>query len=120
MRKTTLLGIAAALLAFISTFLPVVSGVSDNFWGSGVRGVDEFKNLMIFFMLCIGFFAFLSNKKHLAAIGTLLASLILFTLAFLLYKAAGVVKLEPGTGLYLLLASSVLGIVSSVLGFMKK
>ena len=120
MRKATLLGLGAAALAFIGTFLPVVSGHKETFWGSGEEWVEGYRNVMIFFMLAIGLFAFLANKKHLASIGTILSSIILFGLVFLIYLGAKAVSADVGTGIYMLFLSCLLGLISSILGFMKK
>ena len=123
MRKTTSLGLGAAALAFIGTFLPVASGADATFWNSGNSDVDAFLYLILFLISMIGLFSFLANKKHLFSIGTFLSALSLFSLlaaVFILAKNDGAPATVYGTGLYILLISPLIAIITSILGFMKK
>jgi hypothetical protein len=70
----------------------------------------------------MGLFSFLSNKKHLFSIGTLLFSGLLLLISLKWFRDMKESKelLTMGTGLILFLSGSALGFVSSILGFMKK
>jgi len=120
MRKTTLIGLGAAGLALIATFLPIASGLSYNFWNTEDQNWDNIRMVLLCFIAGIALFSFLSNKKHLFAIGNLFSSLLVLGLMILMFTAYKEKNLEAGTGIYLLLVSSIVGLVSSVLGFMKK
>lgn len=123
MRKTTIIGLGAAALALIATFMPIIAGNSGNFWSESDAS-NEAQNIRIVALIMISsiaVFSFLSNKKHKFAIGNLIASLLLFGSISLVLIGANLDKdYDAGSGLYLILMSSILGIISSILGFMKK
>ncbi len=121
MRKTTLLGLGAMLLIIISLFLPILSvggmsmGLSD--------GIPRGKEIMYFLIVLaalMGIFAFLANKKHLASIGTFIFAGILAAISLKWFNDASTLGASFGTGLILYVVGSLLGVISAVLGFMKK
>ncbi len=130
MRKNTMLGLGAALLVIVSTFLPMISlnapmaGMEDlgSLWKSPDEDSQTVAKMIIVLAGLMGLCSFLANKKHLFSIGTLLMSALLMLISMKWFRdineSAGIFKL--GMGLILFLVGSGLGLVSSILGFMKK
>jgi hypothetical protein len=121
MRKTTLLGLGAVLLIIISIFLPIVkTAVKSGLLFDGSREGKELGYVILVIVAIMGLFAFLANKRHLASIGTLIFAGLLCAIGGVFYSVINEEGGTMGMGLVLFLVGSILGIVSAVLGFMKK
>jgi len=130
MRKNTMIGLGAALLVIVSTFLPMISlntpmaGMEDlgSLWKSSDEDSQTVATIILVLAGLMGLCSFLSNKKHLFSIGTLIMSGLLMLISMKWFRdineSMGIFKL--GMGLILFLVGSGLGFVSSILGFMKK
>jgi len=120
MRKNTMLGLGAALLVIISTFLTLitVAGVSATVWT--LREDTTVGIVLLVIAGLMGVFSLLANKKNLASIGTLIMSAILVCIAMIWAGDAKEQGATMGIGLILLIVGSVLGFISSIMGFMKK
>lgn len=123
MRKNTMIGLGAMALVIIGTFLPLIKYLdmdSPSIWGVPERGTAVGVIVLILAGL-MGIFSYLANKKHLASIGTLIMSAILVLISMLWvgqtkeYEGASM-----GMGLILILVGSGLGLIASIMGFMKK
>ena len=128
MRKTTIIGWTAAALSALSIFLPFVIievqflGLSKSLsiWqGAELQG-EYGLALSLFGMTVLGVIcSWLAGRKHLFSIGTLLVFLFITMVACI--KLSDMYFLESaGIGLYTMILAGLTGIVSSVLGFMKK
>lgn len=127
MRKNTMIGLGAAALVIISTFLPMLSGneLAEQFssmWNGEVESNTTVATIILVLALIMALFSFLANKKHLFSIGTLIFAGLLMLISMKWFRdlndSAGMFKM--GTGLILFLIGSGLGVISSILGFMKK
>ncbi|MFM7731646.1 MAG: hypothetical protein ACKO6L_11445, partial [Flavobacteriales bacterium] len=97
-------------------------GISKSItvWDGVKMQDDNGAAIMILVMALLGaLFAFLANKKHLASIGTLIMFALITLIAFVWHGDIPEMA-SAGFGLYLMMIAGLLGIVSSVLGFMKK
>lgn len=123
MRKATLVGLSAAALMIIATFLGYaeVLGMKLSFWNLPMIGKGR-AIIVIVFGLLTALFAFLSNTKHLNGIGTLIFGLLGLLIAFVWLGdvAKGGEAAKAGIGIYVFLFGSILALVSGVLAFMKK
>lgn len=115
-------GLAATAIVVISVFLPMLSvgGVGVGLFDGGDRQGKEIAYVIIVLALIMGAFSFLANKKHLASIGTFIFAGLLSALSIKWFNDAGSLGASFGTGMIMYLVGSVLGLVSSVMGFMKK
>ncbi len=130
-----MIGLGAALLVIVSTFFPMISGNDlaeelSSLWNSTenemyfeIAKENQTRGIIILVLAgLMGLFSFLSNKKHLFSIGTLIMSGLLMLISLRwssdIGDSAGTLKF--GMGLILFLVGSGLGLVSSILGFMKK
>ena len=119
--------IIIVILIIISIFLPLVSlklgpiSESVSLWEGGLKtkGDNTAAILILVMAILIALFSFLSNKKHLASIGTILVSPLLLLVAFIWYRDASELD-AVGIGLYLLILGGLGAVVSAVMGFMKK
>jgi hypothetical protein len=127
MRKTTMIGLGAAGLTILSTFFPMLSGGEmieqlSSMWGGDNETMRQVGIMMVIIGALIGLFAFLANKRHLASIGTFLFSAILLLLTIRWSRdvedSQGLVSY--GTGFFIFVLGGLAGIVSAVMGFMKK
>jgi hypothetical protein len=127
MRKTTMIGLGAAGLTILSTFFPMLSGGEmieqlSSMWGGDNETMRQVGIMMVIIGAFIGLFAFLANKRHLASIGTFLFSAILLLLTIRWSRdvedSQGLVSY--GTGFFIFVLGGLAGIVSAVMGFMKK
>jgi len=118
-----MIGLVAMLLVIISTFLPLIKYMdmdSPSVWGAGENG--QVVGIVVLVLAgLMGLFSFLANKKHIASVGTLIMSGILILIAMLwVGKTNETEGASMGMGLILILVGSLLGLISSILGFMKK
>lgn len=122
MRKNTMLGLGAALLVIVSTFLPMLSigGIGAGLFDAGDRQGKEIAYVIIVLAILMAGFSFLANKKHLASIGTFIFAGLLTVISIKWFNDADKLGADFGSGLILYLFGSVLGVISSILGFMKK
>ncbi len=121
MRKTTLLGLGAMVLIIISLFLPMLSvlGMSMSL-SNGIPRGNEIMYFLVALAALMGLFAFLANKKHLASIGTLIFAGLLAAISLKWFSDASTLGASYGIGLILYVVGSLLGLISAILGFMKK
>ena len=123
MRKNTIIGLGAMALVIISTFLPLIKYLemdSPSVWGAGPNG-ETVGIIVIVLAGLMGLFSFLANKKHIASIGTLIMSALLILISLIWVGQANEAEgTSYGMGLILFLVGSFLGLISSILGFMKK
>ncbi len=117
-----MLGLGSTALIIISVFLPMLSlaGISVGLFDAGDRTGKEVGILIIVLACLMGLFSFLANKKHLFSIGTFIFSALLVLISMKWFNDASSSGASYGSGLILYVLGSVLGLVSSVLGFMKK
>ena len=127
MRKATMIGLGAAGLTVLSTFFPMLSGGElieklSSVWGGENETMQQVGIMMLIIAAFIGLFAFLANKKHLASIGTFLFSALLLLLTMRwsrdVQDSQGLVTY--GTGFFIFVLGGVAGVVSAIMGFMKK
>ena len=133
-----MIGLGAMVIVIASTFLPMLNvnakmleGFGElveklqnetSLWKAEKEGSATVGVIIIVLASLMGLFSFLSNKKHLFSIGTLLFSGLLLLISLKWFRDMKESKelLTMGTGLILFLSGSALGFVSSILGFMKK
>lgn len=127
MRKNTMIGLGAMALVIISTMFPMISGNEmvekmSSLWSAGDESSSTVAIIILVLALLMGLFSFLSNKKHLFSIGTLIFSglLLLISMKWFRDMREGGELFSYGMGLILFLIGSSLGAISSILGFMKK
>ncbi len=142
MRKGVLLGIIAGVLGIGALFLNFVSGSifgetialsinsckSEQMLGTeGNEVYSIFFNVFVVMSIGIALFSYLSNRKNLLGILTLILSLGHFGFSFLIYstgkeafKSDNPADLSFGLGMYVLLISGILAIIGAVLAIMKK
>jgi len=128
MRKTTVIGCIASALSILSVFVPFISfeikliGLSESYslWeGAELQDDCEFVLFLLISQFMGGICAWLANKKHLFSIATLVVFAFVTMIACV--KLSDLSYLQNAeVGLYLMMIAGLLGIVSSVLGFMKK
>jgi hypothetical protein len=123
MRKAALVGLSAAALMIIATFLGYaeIMGTKLSFWNLPLIGKGR-AIIVIVFGLLTALFAFLSNTKHLNGIGSLIFGILGLMIALMwmadIGKAGEAGKV--GIGVYAFLLGAILALVSGVLAFMKK
>lgn len=122
MRKNTMLGLGAMALIIVSVFLPMLSlgGISVGLFDGGDRTGKEVGILIIVLACLMGLFSFLANRKHLFSIGTFIFAALLALISMKWFNDAADSGASFGAGLIMYLIGSGLGIVSSIMGFMKK
>jgi hypothetical protein len=127
MRKNTMIGLGAALLVIVSTFFPMISGNElveelSSLWSGADEDNQTVATIILVLAGLMGLFSFLANKKHLFSIGTLIMSGLLMLISMKWSRDIGdsAGMFSYGMGLILFLVGSGLGLVSSILGFMKK
>ncbi len=117
-----MIGLGAALLVIVSTFLPMLSigGIGAGLFDAGDERGKEIAYMIIVLALLMAGFSFLANKKHLASIGTFIFASLLTLISFKWFSDATEFNADYGSGLILYLLGSISGVISSILGFMKK
>lgn len=149
LRKGALIGMLSGLITILGLFLylfeikikdPLTS--KDEILQLSINGIKSWSDLPsegqeawgIIFNIFLAFailtiaFSFLSNKRNLLAILTILISLGNLGFSFLIYKTGSdafkevpnFVSFSFGMGMYLLLGGAILGVVGAILALMKK
>ncbi len=130
-----MIGLGAAGLTILSTFFPMLSGgemieqlsghdieQETSMWGGVNETMRQVGIMMVIIGTFIGLFAFLANKRHLASIGTFMFSaiLLLLTIRWSRDVEGSQGAVVYGTGFFIFVLGGLAGIVSAVMGFMKK
>jgi len=143
LRKGALIGMLSGLITVVGLYLNLfeIKVVDETFnlsinsmksWdqipSDGQEAWGVIFNLYIAFALLTIVFSFLSNRKNLLSILTILVSLGNLGFTFLLYdigeeqfkKLDNFVSFSFGMGMYLLIGGAILGVIGSVLALIKK
>ena len=142
-RLGTIVGLVSALLTFLALYMSIVSFKFLNMqvdlsldamrtYGEFDSEMKEFSsiiyNFYTFLAVCIALSSFFSNKRHLLGILTLILGAIHLGASFFMYTSlqegmkAGskFAEVAIGTGMYLLLISSIGAVVGSIMSLAKK
>jgi hypothetical protein len=143
LRKGALIGMLSGLITVLGLFLNLFEiKVAEETFNLSINGMKSWEligskgqeawgvifNLYIAFALLTIIFSFLSNKKNLLSILTILVSLGNMGFTFLLYnvgndqfkKIDDFVSFSFGMGMYLLFGGAILGVVGAILALIKK
>ena len=143
LRKGALIGMLSGLLTLLGLFLNLFEiKVAEETFNLSINGMKSWEligskgqeawgvifNLYIAFALLTIVFSFLSNKKNLMSILTILVALGNMGFTFLLYsvgneqfkKIDDFVSFSFGMGMYLLFGGAILGVIGAILALLKK
>ena len=143
LRKGALIGMLSGLITVVGLYLNLFEiKVLDETFNLSINSMKSWDqipsdgqeawvvifNLYIAFALLTIVFSFLSNRKNLLSILTILVSLGNLGFTFLLYnigeeqfkKLDNFVSFSFGMGMYLLIGGAILGVIGSVLALIKK
>ena len=143
LRKGALIGMLSGLITVVGLYLNLFEiKVVDKTFNLSINSMKSWDqipsdgqeawvvifNLYIAFALLTIVFSFLSNRKNLLSILTILVSLGNLGFTFLLYnigeeqfkKLDNFVSFSFGMGMYLLIGGAILGVIGSVLALIKK
>jgi undecaprenyl pyrophosphate phosphatase UppP len=122
MRKGSLVTIVGGLAAIIAVFLPFVEllGTTVSLWEGGVNpSAKGVVYVVLITAAAMALFGYLANKKHLFAIGSLIAALMILGMCAIWLTDEEHKKFLT-TGVYVLTAGGAIGLVGAIMSFMKK
>jgi len=144
LRKGALIGMLSGLITVLGLFLnlfeiKVADEETINFSINGMKSWELIGsegqeawgiifNILLAFAILTMVFSFLSNKRNLLAILTILISFANLGFSFIIYetgneafeKVSNFVSFSFGMGMYLLLGGGILGVVGAILALIKK